>query len=262
MLTRKLTHLFLTCMIVMVSFASMAHAEVKKEVKIAVLALRGDDAALKTWNATADYLAKKIPDYTFRIVPYDFKSIGPAAQRGDYDFVIANSSIYVELEALYGVTRIATLQGLSSGRTSTLFGGVIFCRKDRSDISSLRDIKHKTFIAAEENSFGGWRMAWREFHAANIDPYHDFKELEFAGTHDGVVLAVRDRKADAGTARSGILEAMAKEGTIKLDEFKVINQKHDDQFNLLHSTRLYPEWPLPVFGILTMTWPRRYRLRC
>lgn len=231
--------LLLVCMVGTTVFADTR----QQEVKIAVLALRGNDTALKTWNATADNLNVRIPGYHFRIVPYDFKTIGPAAQRGDYDFVIANSSIYVELEALYGVTRIATLQGLSPGRTATLFGGVIFCKNNRSDISALEDIKGKTFGAVEENSFGGWRMAWRELRAAGIDPYHDLKELTFVGTHDGVVLAVRDGKFDAGTARSGILEDMVKTGKINPGDFKIIHQQYDDQFNLLHSTRLYPEWP-------------------
>jgi len=234
--------LLLACALLFSMVASVA-AETKKEVTIAVLALRGNDAALKTWSATADYLAQKIPDTTFRIVPYDFKTIGPAAQRGEYDFVIANSSIYVELEALYGITRIATLQGMGSGRAATLFGGVIFCKNSRSDITTLADIRGKTFGAVEENSFGGWRMAWRELRAAGIDPYRDFKELAFVGTHDGVVLAVRDGKLDVGTARSGILEDMAKTGKINPADFKIIHQQYDDQFNLLHSTRLYPEWP-------------------
>src|SRR6266542_5915482 len=102
--------------------ASAANAK----VKIAVLSLRGDAEALRMWSATAAYLAEKIPGYSFTIVPYDFRTIIPAAQRGDYDFVVANSSIYIELEALCGVTRIATLKGLGSGRAATLFGGVVF----------------------------------------------------------------------------------------------------------------------------------------
>ena len=242
-LVRQLSVCLLLVCLPLLSMVVNATAEPKKEVKIAVLALRGNDVALKTWSATAEYLAQKIPGTTFRVVPYDFKAIGPAAQRGDYDFVIANSSIYVELEALYGVTRIATLQGLSPGRASTLFGGVIFCRSDRNDITTLADIKGKVFGAVEQNSFGGWRMAWREFHGVGIDPYHDFMQLEFIGTHDGVVQAVRDGRVDAGTARSGILEDMAREGKINLTDFKIIHQQYNDQFNLLHSTRLYPEWP-------------------
>jgi signal transduction histidine kinase/ABC-type phosphate/phosphonate transport system substrate-binding protein len=214
-----------------------------KEVKIAVLSPRGDAEALRTWRATALYLAKTIPGYSFSIVPYDFRTITPAAQHGAFDFVVVNPSIYIELEALCGITRIATLKGLGAGSTATLFGGVVFCRKDRSDIRNLTDIKHKTFMATEKNSFGGWRMAWREFQAVGIDPYLDFRKLEFAGTLDGVVYAVRDGKADAGTVRTGIIESMAREGKIALEDFKILNPQSHENFTLAHSTRLYPEWP-------------------
>ena len=124
------------CLLLIYPVAGLVAEPAPQEVRIAVLALRGNASALKTWHATADYLNARIPGYRFQIVPYDFKAIGPAAQRGAYDFVIANSSIYVELEALYGVTRIATLQGLSPGRTATLFGGVIFCRTDRKPVAA------------------------------------------------------------------------------------------------------------------------------
>lgn len=240
----RLVCLSLVSVVFMLGLAPTAWSSGSKtDVKIAALALRGDAEALKMWGATAAYLDQMIPGYTFTIVPYDFKTIGPAAQRGDYDFVIANPAIYVELEALYGVTRLATLQGLYPGRGATLFGGVIFCKSERQDINELKDLKNKSFLAVEENSFGGWRVAWRELHAAGIDPSHDFQKMNFAGTHDAVVYAVRDGKVDAGTVRTNLLEDMAKEGKIKLGEFKIINQKFDTDFNVIHSTRLYPEWP-------------------
>ena len=221
-----------------------APATAGQEVRIGVLALRGETEALKTWTATARYLEQAIPGHTFRIIPYDFKTIMPATQRGEHDFVITNSAIYVELEAYYGVTRIATLERLMPGRTATMFGGVIFCRSDRTDINSLEDIRGKQFIAVEENSFGGWYMAWREFYNRQIDPRRQFKSLSFAKTHDKVVLDVLEGRADAGSVRSGMLEAMADEGTIRLSQFKIINDQRHDAFSLLHSTRLYPEWPV------------------
>ena len=240
----RLACLGLGSLALILSLAPMAWTfDTKTDIKIAVLALRGDAEALKTWGATAVYLNQAIPGYTFTIVPYDFNTIAAAAQNGEYDFVIANSSIYVELEARYGATCIATLQGLSPGQAATQFGGVIFSRNDRNDINKLNDIKRKTFLAVDETSLGGWRMAWREFHAAGLDPYHDFKKIDFAGTHDAVVYAVRDGKVDAGTVRSGILEDMAKEGKIKLGDFKILNPKLDENFDFVHSTRLYPEWP-------------------
>ena len=86
-------------------------------------------------------------------------------------------------------------------------------------------------------------MALREFQAQGINPSHDFQSLKFVGTHDAVVLAVLNGEADAGTVRTDTLEKMTEEGLINLASLKILNPQHLDNFNYLHSTRLYPEWP-------------------
>lgn len=227
-------------------FAYGANDGAKRNIKIGVLAHRGAEITLKMWGPTADYLAANIPRYSFSIVPLDFREIGPAVGRRDVDFVLANSSIYVELEALYNVSRIATLRNNGWQGGYTVFGGVIFCRADRSDINSLEDLKSKSFLAVDETSLGGWRVAWRELKKNGLDPYQDFASLRFADTHDAVVYAVRDHKADAGTVRTDILERMAAEKTIELGAFRILNRQEEKGFPFLLSTRLYPEWPLAV----------------
>lgn len=231
------------CMLVLLVLFCSAPEAAAQEIRIGVLALRGAPEALKTWTPTARYLERTIPGYTFRIIPYDFKTIVPATRRGEHDFVITNSAIYVELETCCSVARIATLERLTPGQTATMFSGVVFCKRDRNDINTLADIKGKRFVAVEQNSFGGWYMALREFHDQQINPARQFKSLAFAETHDKAVLDVLEGRADAGSVRSGILEAMVDEGTIRLDQLKVINDQRHDAFRLLHSTRLYPEWP-------------------
>ena len=57
-----------------------------------------------------------------------------------------------------------------------------------------------------------------------IDPYLDFTRLEFGGTHDAVVYAVRDGRVDAGSARTDTLERMDSEGKINIKDFRVIGE--------------------------------------
>ncbi|MCP4992753.1 MAG: phosphate/phosphite/phosphonate ABC transporter substrate-binding protein, partial [Gammaproteobacteria bacterium] len=79
-----------------------------------------------------------------------------------------------------------------------------------------------------------------------INPYEDMSRLVFGGTHDKVVYAVRDGKVHAGTVRTDTLERMADEGKINLNDFRVINHSPhgaEANFQFLHSTPLYPEWP-------------------
>ncbi|MCK5005279.1 MAG: PhnD/SsuA/transferrin family substrate-binding protein, partial [Candidatus Aminicenantes bacterium] len=214
-----------------------------KEVKIGVLALRGAEESMGRWTPTAEYLSKQIPEYTFVIVPLDFEQIFEAVKNGEVDFVLENPSIYVELEFHYGIDRIATLNVLSQGKGTNQFGGIIFTHKNRNDINSPEDLRNKSFMAVHETSFGGWRMTQLEFKDLGINPYRDFADIQFGNTHDNVVYAVQDGEVDAGTVRTGILEKMNKESRIDIKDFKILNQKHPDNFSLLISTRLYPEWP-------------------
>lgn len=219
-------------------------------IKIGVLANRGKEHCLDQWSATANYLTSQIPNHKFTIVPLSCKEIYHAVERNSIDFVLANPAIYVELEAYYGINRLATMENLYQKKGYNVFGGVIFCKAGRNDINNLNDLRGKSFIAVEEHSFGGWIMAYRELRDHGISPYEDLHSLRFGGTHDAVVYAVLDGKVDAGTVRTDILERMAEEGSINLDSFTVLNEHHheiyksDERFGfpLKHSTRLYPEW--------------------
>lgn len=219
-----------------------------QKVRIGVLAHRGTETALKMWTPTADYLTKHIPSYSFSIVSLGFHEIGPAVGRGDVDFILSNSSMYADLEARYNVTRIATLKSKGRQGEHSVFGGVIFCRADRNDIHALADLKGRSFLAVDEDSLGGWQVAWRELKQSGLDPFRDFKKgIQFAcTTHDDVVLSVQNRKVDAGTVRTDTLERMASEGKIDLQDFRILNQRQEKGFPFLLSTRLYPEWPLAV----------------
>lgn len=214
-------------------------------VKIGVLAKRGPETALKKWSKTAAYLTSAIPRQIFEVVPLSFTEIHTAAKQGSVDFVLANPAFYVELEKLYGTTRIATLINRNYPDQDTIiFGGVIFARADRKDISHIKDLQGKTFMAVDPRSFGGWIMAWREFRRQGIDPLEDFGSVDFAETHDGAVYAVLNGLADAGTVRTDTLERMAADGHIRLSDFKILEQRNSEGFPFLFSTELYPEWPL------------------
>ena len=224
--------------------------ESNPQIRIGVLAKRGNEQCLQQWGATADYLTRKIPDHSFAIIPLGFDEINMAAETDDVDFILANSSYYVNLEVRARARRIATLNNVQvDGTTHNVFAGTIFCRADRLDIQSEQDLKNKTFMAVDEKSLGGWHAGWRELKEHGIDPHHDFAELRFGGSHDAVVFAVLAGEVDAGTVRSDTIERMALEGKIQLNELKILMQhvgfKNDVRF--LHSTAHYPEWPFAQF---------------
>lgn len=225
--------------------ASTAQCQEPEEVRIGVRANRGAEAALEQWQATADHLTEAIPGYRFTLIPFDINSsLNQAVSRDEFEFVLTNPASYIEIEKRYGAQHLVTLINNRQGKGYTKFGSVIFTLKNRSDITHLQDLKNKSFMAVDEQGFGGWRVAWRELLHNGIDPYRDFATLSFAGgIQPNVVYAVLNGHADAGCVRTDMLERMAQANEIQLNDFKVLGIRQSKDFNFLHSTQLYPEWP-------------------
>jgi serine phosphatase RsbU (regulator of sigma subunit)/ABC-type phosphate/phosphonate transport system substrate-binding protein len=240
--------LFRHFVLVLVLVSALAGPAFADTVRIGVLANNGRDICLRQWLPTADYLAGKIPDYAFEIVPLDFSEIETALAEARVEFVTANPSIHIGLEINHGVSPVATMRRPRFMSDQAVFGGVIFTRSDRTDIKTLADLRGKRFAAADETSQGGFLVAVGVLKKNGIDPYKDFSPLSFAGTHRQAVSAVLDKKADAGTARTDTLEAMAAEGLIDLKALRVFPAPEKnpgaESFPFLLSTPLYPEWPM------------------
>lgn len=220
-----------------------ANAADDKTISIGVLSHRGDEITREIWSPTAEYLSTALKGYQFKIVPLKFDEIEPSVSQSKIDFLLVNSGIYVSMEVRYRVSRIATLNNSVGNIPLNVFGGVIFARQLRHDINTLDDLRGKKVMAVDKTSLGGFQMEWGVLKKADIDPFSDFSSLSFGETHDKVVMAVRDGFVDVGMVRSGILEIMAGNGDIRLDEFKIIHPVIYDGFPYIHSTLLYPEWP-------------------
>ncbi len=211
-------------------------------VKIGVLAKRSPTITMERWSATAEYLTESIDGYRFEIVPLDFEALFESVAHNEIDFVLTNTMYYVELEYLYGVSRIATLKNLSrSGEVVTSFGGVIFTKKS-SGIYNVEDLRGKRFGAVNVNSFGGWVMGRKELadHRVDVD---ELGELRFFDSHDAVVLAVKNGLVDAGTVRTDTIERMSQEELVDPSVCRVLSPKKYPDFPFKVSTALYPEWP-------------------
>lgn len=213
-------------------------------MKIGVLAIEDRSKTIAKWQPTMDYLTKTIPGYRFEMVTGDLDRMRELATNKEVDFFVVNPGLYVELEADYGVNRIATLKNLRLGEPYTEFGGLIITRADNSQINELQDLKNKTFMAVAPTAFGGWYMAEGVMYDAGIEEPEKFlKELSYGETHANVIKAVANGEVEAGTVRTDALERAVQRGEVRLEDFKVINPVESSGFPFLHSTPLYPEWP-------------------
>ena len=184
----RTAHLLALILVCLVCWGGVAAAQNEQPIKIGVLGNSGKEAALATWNPLAEYLGQTLKK-RFVIEVLDFATLYPAVAAGNVDFVIANTGQYVEMEVLYGLTRLATINSSGPDGDFAKFGGVVFTRADNKNINTLRDLRGRRVVAVDQTSFGGWLVHMREFQAVGLDPA-DFAELKFSGTHPAAVLAV------------------------------------------------------------------------
>jgi two-component system, LuxR family, sensor histidine kinase TtrS len=215
-----------------------------QELKIGVLANRGALQAQKEWKATADYLSTKTGKQ-FVVIPLTYDQITPFTKDGKIDFLISNPATYAELNKLYGIQAVATMVNQYKNQQLDQMSSTVFAKKD-SPAKSLQDFKGKEFGCASESAFGGWLMTLRMFVEGGMNPKTELK-LRSLDTHDNVVYAVMNGAVAGGSVRSGTLEKMADEGKIKMDDIRIINQV-SDAFPLVHSTQLYPEYPMAALS--------------
>lgn len=235
--------LFLLGLTLPASFLMAQSSVADEQLKLGVLAFRGEAQALQRWQPTLDYLNSHTPGQIFKLVPLSLQQIELAIERKAIDFVLTNTGQYVELESRYALIPLASLKNLSQQRYLNQFGAVIFTRTD-SPIHTLKDLRDHQLAAVSKEAFGGFQMAWRELLEHGIDPFKDLGGLEFMGfPQDDIVYAVLQKRVDAGTVRSGLLENLAQQGKIKLNELRILNRQKPEGFPFLLSTELYPEWP-------------------
>jgi two-component system, LuxR family, sensor histidine kinase TtrS len=215
------------------------------EIKIGVLAQRGPEIALKEWGGLGDYLSGQLGEKV-TIVPVKFSDFMQWCDEERSAFIFCNPWFYVRANVLKGAKALVTAKYSGSG---TMMGGVIFARKD-SGMSKLEHVRGKVVLVPKLSSPGGWLFAKGEMIRHGIVPERDLKLLleTEKESHDEVVYAVKDGKADVGTVRTKLLETMQREGKINLADFVILNATKHDGFSEVCSTPLYPDWPVASLG--------------
>jgi len=85
----------------------------------------------------------------------------------------------------------------SQRRGMPYYYAAIITRAD-SGIRGLEDLRNKTFAFGDPLSTSGHVFPRKMFKEKGIDPVKDFKNVIYSGGHDATVLAVLNRKVDAG----------------------------------------------------------------
>lgn len=127
-------------------------------VTIGVLARQGSQAAEQRWHPLLEQLQQQLPAHQFRLQPLDPNGMERALSRRQLTFLITNPGHYVDMEARFGLSRIATEQIDSPPKPEQVVGSVLVIRADRNDIKTLEDLAGKTVAAVSPEAFGGYQI--------------------------------------------------------------------------------------------------------
>ena len=219
-------------------------AQAAEPVRIAVLAFRPKPQTLTQWQPLAVALKAAIPERDFVVQAYTLSELDAVLAARQADFVLTNPGHYVLLTRRSGLQApLATLLMDESGQETSAFGGVMFTRADHPPITTLAELKGLTLATVGLDSLGGYQMQAYELLQAGVDVTHDTKLMVTGMPQDKVVKTVLDGQADVGFVRSGLLEAMVREGKLDPGRLTVLNAQKLSAFPVKSSTALYPEWP-------------------
>ncbi len=218
----------------------------EEPLRFGVIATRPKAQALKQWQPLATHLETAL-GRRIKLTVYDYHELNAAVNENVVDIILTNPGHYILLKHRNQPSApLATLVNLQNGHELTAFGGIIFTSADASKINTLADLVGKSIAATSTESLGSYQMQAFELLEAGVAPPEKDKLITTGMPHDRVVESVLAGQADAGFVRSGVLEAMAREGKLDSTRIKIINQQNLAGFPLPISTRLYPEWPVAV----------------
>lgn len=234
----------------------------KQTYRIAIQHFRGAEYALKDYNLTfQQYLTATAgqrfdPPIEFELVPVTFNELFDKVEvEKSVDLIYANPGSYscigVEVGAQPLVTKVSKVEVRGLTYDLDVFGGVIFARADRLDIHSILDLKDKIIGAGAITDIKGGQAQLYEMVLAGMNFVTDPKQVVFTGNQREVVAGVLNGDFDVGMVRTDQIENSYDQDGNQIDPevFKVLEPKvhvldSGALFPFLHSTDVFPEWPL------------------
>lgn len=210
----------------------------RADIRFGVLAPRDSLDAVEAWRPLAQSLSKTIGQRV-SVVPLGLRNVEMAAQNERVDIALVNALHAVSLVDRLGYVPLAS----RLTATGDSYGGVIVALAS-SGIRTANDLRGRRVAAMGAESAGAFIFQVRHLMDRGIDPRMDFAEFKRCSGQADCVMAVKRGAADACFVQTGVLEALAQQGALSLDDFVIVDARTEPGFPLACSTDLYPEWYL------------------
>lgn len=180
-------------------------------LKMGLIPADDADEMLRNYEPVKEYLSEELgipveiqvtSDYTAAIEAMRAEHID-MAWFGPFSYVIAANVAGAE----------AIVNGVKESTGSATYTSMIIANAD-SGITSLEDLKGKTFAFVDPASTSGNLIPRKMLIENGIDPDNDFSTSYFAGTHNAVQYSIANGKVDAGASGDNVYKRMIEEGEI------------------------------------------------
>jgi phosphonate transport system substrate-binding protein len=202
--------------------AAKPAAPAAQELKVLrVGAIPAEDAqkTRENYKSLANYLQKKTGLPVEIFVATDYSGVIEAMRAGKLDIAMFGPFSYVLAADKAGAEAFAVENRKGSG---TSYQSIVVTHPD-SGISSLADIKGRTYAFVDPASTSGNLIPRSFYKKNNLDPDKDFKSVVYAGGHDAAALAVKNRKVDAASMDDITFNNMKEKGLLNPDkDIKII----------------------------------------
>ncbi len=246
--SRNLSRL-VPCLVVLVLMAASAWADTWASptpvARLAVLAFRPKPEMQARWQPIVDHLNRAGLGRHFELDVLTYPEMDAAVRERRVDVVITQPGHYIRLTQLGGLhSPLATLVENDGGHALASFGGVIVGRADDPTLHTLADLRGKRIASSAMASLGSYQMQALELLQNNIQLPQDAQVIETGQPQDKAIAILLAGQADAAFVRTGVIEAMQREGRLDMSRLKIINPHRANGFPFALSTPLYPEWPV------------------
>jgi len=164
-----------------------------KVLRVGFVPAEDAQQVIRNAQPLVEILQKKLGMEVQPFVATDYTGVVEALRVGKLDIAFLTPASYVLAKNEANV-RVALK---SERKGSPFYYAAIITRTD-SGIKSLEDLRGKVFAFGDPVSTSANVFPRKLFHDKGIDPVRDFKNILYAGGHDAIVLAVLNRKVDAG----------------------------------------------------------------
>lgn len=207
----------LTLVVLLVnSYSFVFAADIPQTLRFGLLPAEQGEAMVKQFEGIANHVGKEVGLPTKVWVSQSYNALIETMSAGHLDIAYIGGSQYISAyEQKIDVVPLVVAVD-DTGRT--YYKACIIVHAD-SGIQRLADLKDKTFAFVSPTSTGGGVGPYYIMLKNGINPESDLKRILYAGKHDSVLLAVVNKKVDAGGVADVYFPRWKERGILKYTEY-------------------------------------------